>query len=338
MPAEWVPHAATWLTWPHCDDTWPGRREEVIPAYIDMTRALSRSESVDVNTLDGDHREAIRVILADEGIPTGVDAAVRLLVLPTDDEWIRDYGALFVVGEEGLVATDWEFNAWGRKYDRIEMNNRVPKRMAADLHIPTLSFPMVLEGGAIDVNGQGACLTTESCLLNPNRNPDLTRDEIEALLQRGLGINEVIWLGESIVGDDTDGHVDDLARFVGPQTVVAAIEEDPSDANYRPLCENLNRLQTHRMLDGSTLKVIELPMPSPLFYRGQRLPASYLNFYIANEVVLIPAFGVPEDKSARERLQSCFPHREVVPIDAGALVCGFGSCHCLTQQVPAVEG
>jgi len=289
-----------------------------------------------VNTLDGDHRDTVRAILTDEGIPTGTNAAVHLLVLATDDEWIRDYGALFVVGGEGLVATDWEFNAWGRKYDRIEINNRVPEKMAEVVGVPRMSFPMVLEAGAIDVNGRGACLTTESCLLNPNRNPELTRNEIGALLQRGLGVDKVIWLGEGIVGDDTDGHIDDLAGFVGPQTVVAAVETDPSDANYEPLQENLNRLRTHRMGDGSALEVIELPMPSPLFYRGRRLPASYLNFYIANEVVLAPAFGAPEDEPARACLQSCFPHRKVVPIDARLLVWGFGSCHCLTQQVPAV--
>lgn len=335
MPAEWEPHAATWLTWPHCEDTWPGRLDEVVPAYIQMIRALANSEVVYVNTLDAEHRESVRSILSDEGIPTN-SGNVRLIVLPTDDEWIRDYGAFFVHGPEGLVATDWEFNAWGRKYDRIEINNCVPAAMAKVVRVEHLAYPIVLEGGAFDVNGEGVCLTTESCLLNPNRNPSQSRIEIEEHLKQGLGINEVIWLGDGIEGDDTDGHIDDLARFVGQRTVVTAVEDDPTEANYKSLQENLVRLQSHRMRDGFELETIELPMPPPLFHQEQRLPASYANFYIANSVVLMPAFGVVQDDIATECLQSCFPERRVVPIDASVLVGGLGSCHCLTQQVPAV--
>jgi len=338
MPAEWEPHAATWLTWPHCEDTWPGRLEEVLPAFLTMIRALSGSETLYVNTLDDDHREIVRAILANEGIPTGVNNAVLLLVLPTDDEWIRDYGALFIESEIGLIATDWEFNAWGRKYDRIEINNQVPAAMAEIIGASHRSFPMVLEGGAIDANGLGACLTTESCLLNPNRNPGLSRDDIVEFLHRGLGINDVIWLGAGIVGDDTDGHVDDVARFVGPSTVAAAVEEDITAANYEALADNLKRVRAHGMKDGSTLEIVELPMPAPLFHQDQRLPASYLNFYVANEVVLLPVFGDPNDDIARERLQGCFPTRQVVEIEARVLVWGFGSCHCLTQQVPRITG
>ena len=337
MPAEWEPHVATWLTWPHCEDTWPARLADAVPAYVEMIRALSRSERVYVNTLSEAHRDEVRAHLKKEQISTTPESAVRVLILPTDDEWIRDYGALFVRGPNGLVATDWQFNAWGRKYDRIETNNRIPATMAMEMNTPRIAYEMVLEGGAIDVNGQGACLTTESCLLNPNRNPELSRRDIEAQLQAGLGVEEVIWLGDGIVGDDTDGHIDDLARFVGPRTVVTAIETDPSDDNHEPLVENLRRLKNHRMHDSEPLETIELPMPAPLFHEEQRLPASYVNFYIANKVVLLPTFDDPKDEVARNTLQNCFPTREVVPIDARALVWGFGSCHCLTQQVPAVS-
>ncbi len=334
MPAEWEPHAATWLTWPHCEDTWPGRVKEVIPAYIAMIRALSGGEIVYVNTLDEEHRELVRGILAREGIATSPNGAVRLLVLPTDDEWIRDYGAFFVRTDAGLVATDWEFNSWGRKYDRIEINNRVPEAMAKEVGVSRHSFSMVLEGGAIDLDGRGACLTTESCLLNSNRNPSLSRGDIEKFLQSGLGIDEVIWLGEGIEGDDTDGHIDDLTRFVSPGKVVTAVEENTSDPNFAPLAQNLDRLRTYRMRDGSGLEVIELPMPSPFFWEGQRLPASYLNFYIGNDVILLPVFDDPNDTIAKARLQECFPTRKIAEIDARVLVWGLGSCHCLTQQVP----
>lgn len=337
MPAEWEPHAATWLTWPHCEDTWPRRLEAVVPAYAAMIRALAGGETVYVNTLDADHREAVRGILESEGIETGGNASVRLLILPTDDEWIRDYGAFFVHGNAGLVATDWEFNSWGRKYDRIEINNTVPKAMAEEVGVPRVMYPMVLEGGAIDVNGNGACLTTTSCLLNPNRNPDLSRKGIEEFLHRGLGVDEVVWLGDGIEGDDTDGHIDDLSRFVGTNAVVTAVEVDPADANYDALADNLDRLRSHRMRDGGALEIIELPMPSPLFHENQRLPASYLNFYIGNAVILLPVFGDPNDAVAKERLQRCFVTREVVEIDARDLVWGYGSCHCLTQQVPALS-
>lgn len=334
MPAEWEPHAATWITWPHCEETWPGRLHEVIPAYIEMIRALATSETVYVNTLSDDHRKSVEQILADHGIDCGPRSPIRLLVLPTDDEWIRDYGALIVREGTELLATDWQFNAWGNKYDRVELNNRVPALMSRELAVRSREFPMVLEGGAIDVNGNGLCLTTESCLLNANRNPSMSRSEIEAALLEGLGVEDTIWLSDGIEGDDTDGHIDDLARFVAPDTVAVAVEHDQSDVNYAILQENLDRLKAYRMSDDGKLALIEVPMPSPVLYQGQRLPASYMNFYIANQVVLVPVFGCEQDDVAANALQDCFPTREIAPIDSRALIWGFGSCHCLTQQVP----
>ena len=335
MPAEWELHQATWLTWPHCDDTWPGDVEAVVPAYLAMISALSTSETVHVNTLNEEHCEAVRKQLTAAGIATGLGSAVRLHVLPTDDEWIRDYGPLVIRNDDGLAVTDWLFNAWGEKYDRPGANNTVPAAVAEHLHLPHVACPIVLEGGSLDVNGQGLALTTTSCLLHPNRNPGLSKSDIERWLLECLGIEQVVWLGEGIAGDDTDGHVDDLARFVAPDTVVTVVEEDPSDVNYAPLCENREQLQRYRTCGGEALRVIELPMPGPVLHEGERLPASYANFYLGNRVVLLPVFADPNDAVVQEQVQALFPARRVVPIDARLLVRGLGACHCLTQQIPA---
>ncbi|NNF56609.1 MAG: agmatine deiminase family protein [Rhodothermaceae bacterium] len=334
MPAEWEPHQATWLTWPHCDDTWPGEVEAVVPAYLAMIEALRSGETVYVSTLDEAHCEAVRERLREANIATGPGSTVQLHVLPTDDEWIRDYGPLVVRNHNGLAVTDWLFNAWGEKYDRPGPNNTVSAAIAARLNLPRFDCPIVLEGGSIDVNGQGLALTT-SCLLHPNRNPGLSQAEIETWLGEGLGIEEIVWLGDGIVGDDTDGHIDDLTRFVAPDTVVTVVEVDPTDANYAPLRENRERLRRYRTRSASPLRVIELPMPAPVLHKGERLPASYANFYLGNAVLLLPVFADPNDAVAEERLQALFPTRRVVPIDARLLVRGRGACHCLTQQIPA---
>src|SRR5690606_2369975 len=336
MPAEWEPHAGTWLTWPHCEETWPDKLESVFPTYVALIDALRQAERVHVNVLDENHRERVYDLLAQHGIPTGPGSRVHLHVLPTDDEWIRDYGAILVTREDGLAATNWLFNAWGEKYDRVEKNNRVPEAMADYLNVPVFDLPIVLEGGSIDVNGQGRCLTTEACLLNEDRHPALTKTESAQGLLPGRRGRSVVWVGASLAADDTDGHVDDLTRFVAPDAVVTAVEEDPADENYAPLRENLERLQTLKTAAGGQLRIVELPMPRPLFWEGQRLPASYANFYIGNRVVLLPAFDDPADAVAKQRLQSLFPDRDVVPIDARDLVWGLGAFHCLTQQVPAV--
>lgn len=342
MPAEWSEHEATWLTWPHCEDTWPGAVEAVVPAYVAMIEALRGGETVHVNVLSADHREQVAERLRQANIATGEGEAVRLHVQPTDDEWVRDYGALFVTRPAtehhpaARAATDWLFNSWGEKYDRIEKNNRLPERMAALHGDPLISCPIVMEGGSIDVNGRGALLTTESCLLNPNRNPGLSKAEVEAWLHAGLGTTDVLWLGDGIAGDDTDGHVDDMTRFVAPDTVVTTVEPDPTDDNHRPLKDNLERLRAARLTDGSPLRVIELPMPAPVEREGRRLPASYANFLIANRAVLLPVFNDPNDDVAAETLAHCFPDRTIARIPARDLVWGLGACHCLSQQVPRV--
>ncbi|PAP77405.1 agmatine deiminase family protein [Rubrivirga marina] len=340
--AEWEPHDCTWLVWPHCEDTWPGYvlDERVAPSYVAMVDALRLGETVRVIVQSEDHAEEVRQRLAASGIAAvrespEADAAVRLHVWPTDDEWIRDFGALVVRNAAGdRLATDWVFNAWGGKYDRTEQNNTVPVLMAEAHCLEREPYDVVLEGGSVDVNGAGLALTTESCLLNPNRNPELSRDEVEQLLLNGLGIQETIWLGDGIAGDDTDGHVDDFARFVGERTVVVAQEPDAGDVNHEPLEEAVGRLRAWRGRDGRGLEVVELPMPPALFEGDERLPASYANFLIANAAVLMPSFDVPQDDAAAAVLERV-TGRPVARIPARALVWGLGACHCLSQDVPA---
>lgn len=327
MPAEWEPHAGTWITWPHFEGTWPGKLDAVIPTYVEIVRALSAGETVHINVLDEAAEEVVRALLKLEG----VEGDVHLHRIPTDNEWVRDYGAIFVVNGAGeRIATDWKFNNWGEKYPDFALDNLVPERMAELVGTPREAFDFILEGGSIEVNGDGLLLTTEACLLNPNRNPGTSKEEIERRLRDAFGVREILWLGDGIVGDDTDGHIDDLTRFVNPNTVVTVVEDDPSDVNFEPLRENLDRL---RALDR--FEVVTLPMPGPVEWDGERLPASYANFYIGNGAVLLPAFDDPADAVAQETLQRYFPDRVVTPIDCRDLVWGLGAFHCLTQQIPA---
>jgi agmatine deiminase len=255
---------------------------------------------------------------------------------PTVDSWIRDYGPNFLVDDAGRIAyNDWVFNAWGDKYEELKRDSAIPAELEAVLAVPRFEPGIVMEGGAIDVNGASVVLTTEQCLLNPNRNPHLTRAEIEQYLQAYLGVEKVLWLGEGIVGDDTDGHVDDIARFVAPNVIVCALEDDPADANYKLLRDNYERLQSMTDAEGRAFEIVTLPMPGVVGGREERLPASYANFYIANGVVLLPVFGHANDARAAETLQRLFAARRVIPVNAEALVWGMGTIHCLTQQQPA---
>lgn len=343
MPAEWAPHAATWITWPHNDETWPGKFETSEPVYAEMVAALVRSETVHVNVQSADHGERVRRLLEAGGVLVGEhrgpkqEFPVVLHVLQTDNEWIRDYGAIFVTrtrrGKQERAATDWIFNAWGGKYPGTDRNNRVPQYMAAWEDVPRHAYKLVLEGGSIDADGAGLLLTTEACLLNPNRNPGMIKSVAEKYLRDAFGVQHILWLGEGIVGDDTDGHIDDITRFVAPHTVVTAVEQDPQDENYEVLQTNLRRLRNMQP-NGVPLKVLELPMPPPIHHEGNRLPASYANFYIGNRVVLLPAYSHPNDDLAADVLRGCFPDREVVLIDCRDLIWGLGAFHCLTQQVP----
>jgi agmatine deiminase len=337
MPAEWTRHQATWLTWPHCTDTWPGMDldAQIVPSYVAMIRALMAGEVVHVTVPNEARLQSAAQRLRAEGIPVGKGAPVRLHVVATDDEWIRDYGALVVRNDQGeRMATDWRFNAWGGKYDRVDRNNGVPQAMSVLHGLDRASFGIVLEGGSIEVNGEGLCLTTESCLLNPNRNPNLDRADIERYLHDGLGITQTIWLGDGIAGDDTDGHIDDMTRFVGPMAVVTAVESDPSDANHDALAENRERLRAWRGAQGEQLEVHTLPMPPALFHDGERLPASYANYLVANAATLMPSFGVSQDDKAARTLERLL-NRPVARIPATDLVWGLGACHCLSQHIPA---
>lgn len=332
MPAEWELHAATWLSWPHKEASWPGKLERIPPIWVEMVRRLVAGEQVNVLVNDAAPAATVHALLADAGVPL---ARVRLHDVPTDDAWMRDHGPTFVTRGDEFALVDWIYNAWGGKYPPWQNDDRVPHALAEVLHAPRFEPGLVLEGGSIDVDGAGTLLTTEQCLLNPNRNPGRSRADIERALCDYLGARRVLWLGDGILGDDTDGHVDDLTRFVAPATVVTVVEDDPADPNHAPLQDNLQRLRGMRDAAERPLRVVTLPMPTPVEYDGQRLPASYANFYIANAVVLVPVFDCPNDARALATLRELFPTREVVGITATDMVWGLGACHCVTQQQPA---
>ncbi|MEK6601274.1 MAG: agmatine deiminase family protein [Candidatus Binatota bacterium] len=335
MPAEWEPHRATWLAWPHNLETWPDQLELVKEIWVQMARALSPAEEVCLLVDDEREQEEAAGRLERAGV---VMEHLSIYRIPTVDVWFRDYGPNFITGkaaEKGLAFIDWIFNAWGGKYESYVQDDRVASEMAGLLGLPVFQQEIVLEGGSIDVNGRGTCLTTEQCLLNPNRNPRLARKEIEMILADNLGVSRFIWLGDGIAGDDTDGHIDDIARFVNPTTIVCALEEDPKDENYRPLRENYERLQGVADQDSKKIDVVTIPMPGRVVYEGARLPASYANFYIANGVVLVPTYNHPNDRPALGILGDLFPGRKVLGIPCAALVAGLGAIHCVTQQEPS---
>jgi len=338
MPAEWEPHAATWLTWPHKEASWPGNFKPIPPVWVEMVRALATHEGVNILVNDNAAATQVRGLLRAAQVP---ETNVALFEMRTDDAWIRDHGPTFLTrradGATELAAVDWIYNAWGGKYPPWDQDDVIPQQIAARLGIPMFQPGIVLEGGSIDVNGRGTLLTTEACLLNPNRNPQLSRAQIEQHLRDFLGVRHILWLGDGIVGDDTDGHIDDLARFVDPTTVVTVLESNRHDENYAPLHANYDRLQGMTDQDGRPLRVLTLPMPAPVHYDGQRLPASYANFYIANGVVLVPVFDDPNDAVALQTLQELFPQRRAVGIHARELVWGLGAFHCVTQQQPAIS-
>ncbi len=334
MPAEWEPHEATWIAWPHERSDWPGKFAPIPWIYAEIVRHLAAHERVRILVESDSHREKARRTLIRAGAPL---ETVEFFKCPTNRSWVRDSGPIFVTSPDGRVsAIDWGFNGWA-KYSNWQLDARVPGFIARRLGIPHTRPELVLEGGAVDVNGRGTLMTTEECLLGPvqSRNPEVPRDRIEAILGEHLGVRHFLWLGRGITGDDTHGHIDDIARFVGPSTVAAAAESGAGDPNYEPLRENLRRLRRLRDQDGNPLNIVKLPMPAPVYFAGQRLPASYANFYIANRIVLVPVFNDPNDRVALNTLARCFPDRTVVPIYCRDLVLGLGTLHCLTQQQPA---
>jgi len=360
MPAEWEPHSATWLSWPRRDGiSFPGKGayDKAVLTIAKMVHALADSEPVNINVCDEAHEADVRRMLSKAGAK---DSHVTFHHIETNEPWCRDHGPIFVTRSDApkLLVLDWGYNSWGFKYPPFDEDDYVPTAVAEKLSLPVEYPGMILEGGSIDVTGDGLLLTTRSCLLNPNRNPDLTQSQIEQRLRDNLGVREILWLGDGIEGDDTDGHVDDIARFVRADTIVCAWEEDEDDANFAALKGN------HDLLAGITcapvadneededgeaeheatadegfparFQVIKLPMPRKIARDGQRLPASYANFYIANKVILLPVFADTNDRWARSILEKAFPDREVIGIDCRELIWGLGAFHCLTQQQPAV--
>ena len=340
MPAEWYPHRSTWLTWPKDPETWPDRVTHVEEIYLKMLAGLTTHEMVDLLVDDEEAEQAVRRRCEFASV-----ANIRFHQVETVDSWIRDYGPNFLIGPNGEGAfNDWIFNAWGNKYEELKKDDSVPRRLEPVIGLPRFSPGIVMEGGSIEVNGAGCVLTTEQCLLNKNRNPQLRREEIQQYLKDYLGVAKVLWLSEGIVGDDTDGHIDDIARFVAPNVIVCALEEDPEDANYEILQDNLARLKSMTDAHEKPFEIVTLPMPGVVGGTStggrdlERLPASYANFYIANNVVLLPVFGHSNDARATYTLHRLFPARRVIPINCEPLVWGMGTIHCVSQQQPVFNG
>jgi len=334
MPAEWEPQTAVWLSWPHNLATWPGNFRPIPAKFAEIVAHISRFEEVRINVARALQPRARRLIAR-----AGADLAkVTLYDHPTNDAWCRDHGPIFVKNDRtGEVAlTDWDYNAWGDKYPPYDRDNLIPPRIGRALGLRRFEKKMVLEGGSIDVNGAGLLLTSEACLLHPNRNPGLDRAQIEQNLRDYLGVKTILWLGDGIIGDDTDGHIDDLSRFFAVDGIVTVVEPNRRDKNHDILKENLRRLRALRTPAGHKFRLVELPMPQPRSYKGQRLPMSYANFLVINGAVLMPAFRQPRrDAEAAEVLAGCFPGRKIIPVDCLELVWGLGTLHCISQQQPA---
>jgi agmatine deiminase len=339
MPAEWERHDATWIAWPHNAEDWPGKFQPIPWVYSEIVRHLSQVEDVHILVNDETAERRATGLLKRAGANL---ARLHFHSWQTDRVWLRDSGPIFVKNAQGECAiTNWKFNAWA-KYDNWHRDDLIPHHVAQHYYMPELKpeidgHRLVLEGGSIDVNGAGILLTTEECLLSEiqQRNPNISREQLEAAFTEYLGIEKVIWLHRGCAGDDTHGHVDDITRFVGENTILTAVEPNTADENHLPLAENLERLRTARNLQGEPFEILTLPMPAPVVFEGQRLPASYANFYIANDIVLVPTFNDPNDRRALNIIADCFPTREIVGIHAVDLVWGLGTLHCMTQQEPA---
>ncbi len=337
MPGEWEPQVSTWLTWPRPEGiSFPDKYETVPPVYALLIRHLVQHEDVDINVWNEEMESTVRGILTRHKVPL---ERVHFHHFPAYEPWCRDHGPIFLVrdhsGQRERAIVDWAYNAWGNKYPPYDLDDAIPQHVAELRGLPLFTPGMVLEGGSIEVNGAGTLLTTEACLLHPNRNPSLVQAEISRYLREYLGVEKIVWLGEGIVGDDTDGHVDDLARFINPTTIVTVVEEDIEDANYPALQENLRRLRLAADQNDRLFNIVKLPMPRRVEHGGQRLPASYANFYIANQVVLVPTFRDANDRRALETLQEHFTDRKVIGLDSTELIWGLGSFHCITQQEPS---
>ncbi|MDR2123310.1 MAG: agmatine deiminase family protein [Flavobacteriaceae bacterium] len=337
FPAEFSPHKATWLSWPHKELSWPGKINKIYKPYSEFIAEVSKGEEVNINVVNVEMEEfALRYIKQTEANTDNI----KFHIHPTNDAWCRDHGPAFLINptssEHRKSIVNWEFNAWGDKYPPYDLDNEIPLLIAKKEKLPVFSPGIVMEGGSVEFNGKGTVLTSRSCLLNKNRNPHLNQNRIEDYLKNFYGVDQVLWVDDGIVGDDTDGHIDDTVRFVNEDTVLAVVESNPEDENYELLQVNLRQLKEMRLLNGKPLNIIELPMPAPVFYEGYRLPASYANFYIANKSVIVPVFNCENDEIALNIIRNSFPDRNVVGIDSTDIVWGLGSFHCLSQQEPEV--
>lgn len=335
FPAEWSQQTAMWLSWPHKEASWPGKINAIYPSYCKFIVAVAGAQKVRINVSN----EAMQAFATMELEKITDDFSnIEFHINPTNDAWCRDHGPAFLINKatKEKAVVDWQYNAWGNKYPPFDLDDIVPSRIAKTFNLPLFTPSIVMEGGAVEFNGAGTVLTTSACLLNENRNPHLTKEQIEQYLLEYYGQEQVLWLEEGIIGDDTDGHIDDITRFVNEDTVVTVVEENPEDENYAILQHNLETLRGFRLLNGKPLNIIELPMPAPVLYEGDVLPASYANFYIANEVVVVPVFNDKNDAKALAILQECFPDRKVIGIDSVDIIWGLGSFHCLSQQEPAL--
>jgi agmatine deiminase len=335
FPAEFAMHAGTWLSWPHKEASWPGKIETVYPIYSQFIKLVAEGEIVNINVAN----EAMKQFAITQLQKVGADFSnIKFFHHPTNDAWCRDHGPAFLTNptEKKKMIVDWGYNAWGGKYPPFDLDDNIPTLIANHYKISVVYPGIVMEGGSVDFNGQGTLITTTSCLLNPNRNPHLKQTQIEEYLRNYYGVSNIIWLGDGIVGDDTDGHIDDITRFINQDTVVTAVEEDTLDENYHPLQENLKLLSKARLENGKQLNIVELPMPSAVVHEDMRLPASYANFYIANKYVVVPTYRDKNDDKALSILQQCFPERKVIGLDSYDIIWGLGSFHCLSQQEPAV--
>ncbi|MCO4293965.1 agmatine deiminase family protein [Solitalea sp. MAHUQ-68] len=335
FPAEWAKHTATWLSWPHKEASWPGKLDTIYPVYAQFIKVVAEGEQVCINVNDEQMKSFAIAQLEMQGVDL---SKVSFFMHPTNDAWCRDHGPAFLINpkEKKKIIVDWGYNAWGDKYPPYELDDVIPTRIAKHYDLPVYYPGIVMEGGSVDFNGAGTILTTSACLLNKNRNPHLNQGQIEEYLRNYYGAEQILWLGDGIIGDDTDGHVDDITRFVNEDTVVTVVEHDKKDENYEPLKENLELLKKMRLINDKQLNIIELPMPDAVIYEDTRLPASYANFYIANSAVVVPTYRCKNDELALDILTQCFPDRKVIGLDSTDIIWGLGSFHCLSQQEPAV--
>jgi agmatine deiminase len=336
FPAEFAKQDATWLSWPHKEESWPGKIASIYPSYCAFVKTVALTQRVNINVGTDKMRQAAAKMLELAGVEM---SKVQFYLHPTNDAWCRDHGPSFLIrnnSEYPKAIVDWNINAWGGKYPPYDLDDVIPTRIAEQMNLPVFYPDIIMEGGSVDFNGAGTLITSTCCLLNSNRNPHLNQAQIEKYLGEYYGIEQVLWVSEGIVGDDTDGHIDDTVRFVNEDTVLTVVESNVLSENFDLLQQNLKELQSMRLANGKQLNIVELPMPADVIYEGQLLPASYANFYISNGHIIVPTYRCAQDDQAMQIIQSCFPTREVVGIDSTDIIWGLGSFHCLSQQEPSI--